>query len=315
MTNFLKLFIFALCAFVTRAQFDLGDKKVFSMKVKSMIKVVKGEEKGCEGKITGCLFGCTRTFGEKITVELDCLKGVIEGNAKLKKFHGEEKWFDFGAIRPTKFGEPYNYLNQKKRSKTCSYKKCPVGKNAQLQMPSAAASKADVPMFSFIGCTGKVIKTIAPEGGNVVTNFLKKSLMPGDCEFEVDSSSKNYLGKSCKDHKALVSCDRLVQVPKKKKRVQYVTRCVGDLDVCPIGSFVQLSNNLGNEVEDGFWKNCYGRIAKGTKKFLGTGYKFKVRLDCEDYMVSQKNTCCWPGNHGDDPHLTGWISSFRIFLR
>merc|ERR1711871_1294956 len=82
-----------------------------------MIKVVKGEEKGCEGKITGCLFGCTRTFGEKITVELDCLKGVIEGNAKLKKFHGEEKWFDFGAIRPTKFGEPYNYFNQKSAPK------------------------------------------------------------------------------------------------------------------------------------------------------------------------------------------------------
>ena len=72
-------------------KFDLGDNKVFSMKVDSMIELIKAKKKVVKGKITGCLFGCTRTFGEKITVELDCLKGVIEGNAKLKKFHGEEK--------------------------------------------------------------------------------------------------------------------------------------------------------------------------------------------------------------------------------
>lgn len=315
MAKALTILVFALCAFAARAQFDLGDTKVRSMKVHSMVKVVKGDEKGCEGKITGCLFACTRTFGEKITVELDCLKGVIEGNTALKKYHGEEKWFDFGAIRPTKFAEAYNYLNQKKRSKTCSYKKCPVGKKIQLQMPLAAASKANVPMSAFAGCTGKVTKTIAPEGGNAVTDFFKKSILPGDCEFEVDSSSKNYLGKSCKDHKALLPCDRLLQVPEKEKRLQYVTRCVGDLEVCPIGSFVQLSSYLSNDAEGDFWKNCYGRIAKGTKRVLGGGYKFKVRLNCEDDMVSQKNTCCWPGNHRDDPHLTGWIESDKIFLR
>ena len=100
--------------------------------------------------------------------------------------------------------------------------------------------------------------------------------MPGDCEFESTRRLKTIWAKAAKPQ-GPCSCDRLVQVPKKKKRVQYVTRCVGDLDVCPIGSFVQLSNNLGNEVEDGFWKNCYGRIAKGTKSFSAQG--ISSRLD------------------------------------
>ena len=309
--------LFIVAAFlvvVAKGQFDLGDSKTFSMKVESNVLVVKGEYKGCEGVIQNCLFGCTRTFGEKITVELDCLKAVIEGNTKLKGSHGKEVWFDFGKIRPTNFVEAKDYMNEKKKIKGCTYKKCPVGAKVQVQTPN---SDSEAKLSPYTGCTAKVTKIVAPEGGNVVSNFLKKALFDGDCEFEVDTSSKTYLGKQCKAFKTLASCNTLLKVPEGKKRANFATSCSGGLETCPVGKRVQLGQYLSSvdKVDGKFWRNCYGTIAKGTKVFIGSGFKYKLKLDCTDAMVKEKNTCCWPGNHKDEPHLTSWVTDTLFHLK
>lgn len=299
---------------VTNGQFDLGDSKTFSMKVKSKVLVVKGEHKGCEAVIKNCLFGCTRTFGEKITVELDCLKAVIEGNKKLKVSHGEEVWFDFGYIRPTKFVEAKGYINEKKHTRGCSHKECPAGTKVQVQRTESQEEKNISP---YAGCTAKVTKVVQPKGSNKFATFLKKAFLVGSCEVEIDTSSKTYLGKQCKAFKTMTSCNNVLKVPVGKRRANFVTRCAGGLKKCPIGSRVQLGEYLSSvgKVDGKFWRNCYGTIAEGTKEFIGSGFKYKIKLDCTKAMIEDKNTCCWPGNHRDQPHLTSWVTESLFHLK
>ena len=275
----------------------------------------------CMGELTGCLLGCSRQFGEKLTVKIDCFHKIIDMASKgekaskiydVKQVHDTEERFDYGEVCPPETPPPRAVVfeNEYKKYDACSHKKCKVGQKVQVKRsidPEHVEKYRDL-----LGCTGTLKEVIAPTSENAVMQFMKKHLLVGKCVIEVDTGATNLAGEKCVnvDSKPQ-NCNSFLRLPEGAKRAEYVHRCA-DEKFCKANAKIQMNSYAGNSDDAKFWRSCYGTIAKVGKTLFGSP-KYHVKLACTKKMLKEGNDCCWPSNDRNDNRLA-WVKPelFRL---